>query len=584
MKKSLMKIISIILSVALVFSIGCIGVSADENETTVTNPSTEILAGEITDSAIKGVQTIGGIFAGMQDLDSGEAFLNNFLKVLYNALNVIVEVLVQTIRAIYPDPASWKDISEHSTDTFLAGREEYRTVAGSGNYWSLGYSSRSLIPDDFESGKYYLGRDLMNKKAEGIYDDMRIRVAVLDDNSGDGAVVIASIDCLGVTSTDVRSIRAGVLDYCRQNNIAVSSINVMSTHAHSALDTQGVSTEFFYKLFASGIQNLLGLEGNLPFMEAPAYFKQYFVEQSIIAVTEAFEDMESGSLYFDTIDASEYIKDKRGLVSKEDIPEFASLYFVPDSGSESTYITDITCHPTSFSANNGLVASDYIYYIDQYIKAQNGANFVMIQGAVGQISRDNIDVDTTGMDEWEEKGSGTKFLGEKFGEYIISAEYETELAPLINVHHEEILVTPENSILALACEVNLVNNQVYYTENGVGIISEIGYLEFGNKVGFALFPGELYPEVFWGHEIIGDTTWDGSEWQYPSLHDSVAGVEVYAVSLTNDALGYVLTDDNFAFMGHIIGEGIADEVLSVGKHTGSYFVGKYVELLEDYVR
>lgn len=581
MKKSILKIISVILSITLVFSVGCTGVSAAD---TTELPSKEIIGETATDTAISGIQTIGGLFAGMEELDSGEAFLNNFLKVLYNMLNVLVEVLVQAIRVIYPDPANWKDVADHSTDAFLEGRNEYKTSADAGNFWSLGYSSRSLIPDDFESGKYYLGRDLMNKKAEGIYDDMRIRAAVLDDNSGDGAVVLAAIDSLGVTSTDVRAIRTGVLDYCKKNGIAVSSINVVSTHAHSALDTQGVSTEFFYKLFASSIQNLLGLEGNLPFMEAPAYFKQYFVEQSIIAINEAFDDMESGSLYYDTIDASEYIKDKRGLVSKEDIPEFASLYFVPDSGSESTYITDITCHPTSFSAGNGLVASDYIYYIDQYIKAQEGANFIMIQGACGQISRDNIDVDTTGMDEWEEKGAGTKFLGEKFAEYIISAEYETELEPIINAHHEEILVTPENSILALACEVNLVNNQVYYLEDGVGIISEIGYLEFGNKVGFALFPGELYPEVFWGHEIIGDTTWDGSDWEYSSLNNSVEGVDVYCVNLANDALGYVLTDDNFAFMGHIIGEGIADEVLSVGKHTGSYFISNYLALLEDYVK
>ncbi len=583
MKNSFLKIISLILSLTLVFSISATGVTAAENEAAQL-PSSEAVADKVTDGAISSVRTVGSLFEGLEPVDSGDAFLNNFLKVLYNALNVIVETLVKTICAIYPDPAGWKDLADHSTDTFLDGRDEYKTSADADNYWSLGYSSRSLIPDDFESGKYYLGRDLMNKKAEGIYDDMRIRVAVLDDNSGDGAVVIGAIDCLGVTSTDVRAIRAGVLEYCDEKDIAVSSINIMSTHAHSALDTQGVSTEFFYKLFASGFQNILGLEGNLPFMEAPAYFKQYFVEQSIIAVTEAFEDMESGSLYYDSIDASEYIKDKRHLVSKEDIPEIAALYFVPDSGSESTYIADITCHPTSFSANNGLVASDYIYYIDEYLKAQEGANFVMIQGACGQLTRDNTDVDTTGMDEWEEKGSDTKFLGETFGEYLISAEYETELEPIINVHHEELLVTPENSILALACEINLVNNQVYYLEDGVGIISEIGYLEFGNKVGFALFPGELYPEVFWGHEIIGDTTWDGSEWQYSSLNNSVDGVDVYCVNLANDALGYVLTDDNFAFMGHIIGEGIADEVLSVGKHTGSYFVSNYLELLENYIK
>lgn len=581
MKKTVMKIISVILSLTLVFSVSGTSVFAGSIEDCL--PEKEAVGEQITDGAIGAVQTVGGLFAGMEDLDSSDAFINNLMKVLYNLLNVVVEVLVQAICAIYPDPAGWKELEEHSTDTFLTGRDEYKASADSGNYWSLGYASRSLIPDDFEADKYYLGRDLMNKKAQGVYDDMRIRVAVLDDNSGDGAVVIGAIDALGVTSTDVRAIRAGVLEYCKENNIKVSSINITSTHAHSALDTQGVSTEFFYKLFASSLKNLLGFEGELPFLEAPTYFKQYFIEQSIIAVNEAFDDIEKGSLYYDSIDASEYLKDKRGLVSKEDLPDFASLRFIPDSGSEGTYIIDITCHPTSFSANNGLVGSDYIYYADEYIKSQEGANMVMIQGAVGQISRD-IDVDTTGMDEYEEKGANARYLGEKFGELIITAEYETELEPVINAHHTELIITPENSILALACEVNLVNNQVYYTEDGVGIISEIGYLEFGNKVGFALFPGELYPETFWGHEIIGDTTWDGSEWVYPGLGDSVEGVDVYAVSLANDAIGYVLTDDNFAFMGHIIGDGIADEVLSVGKHTGSYFVGTYLELIESYTK
>lgn len=581
MKKKLMRIISVILSLTLVFSVAGTSAYAGVEDYL---PEKEAVGEQITDTAIGAVQTVGGLFAGMEELTSFDSFLNNLLKVLYNLLNVVVEVLVKAICFIYPDPATWLDLEEHTTETFLEGREEYKTGADAGNYWSLGYASRSLIPDDFEADKYYLGRDLMNKKAEGVYDDMRIRVAVLDDNSGEGAVVIGAIDALGVTSTDVRAIRAGVLEYCKEKGIKVSSINITSTHAHSALDTQGVSTEFFYKLFVSSFKNLLGFKGELPFMEAPTYFKQYFIEQSIIAVNAAFEDMEKGSLYYDSIDASEYIKDKRELVSKEDIPEIASLYFVPDSGSEDTYIADITCHPTSFSASNGLVGSDYIYYIDQYIRQQEGANFVMIQGAVGQLTRDNVDVDTTGMDEWTEKGAETKLLGETFGECIISAEYETELEPVINAHHTELVITPENSILALACEVNLVNNQVYYTEDGVGIISEIGYVEFGNKVGFALFPGELYPEVFWGHGIISDTTWDGTEWAYPALNNSVEGVDVFAVSLANDALGYVLTDDNFAFMGHIIGDGIADEVLSVGKHTGSYFVGTYLDLIEGYVK
>ena len=51
--------------------------------------------------------------------------------------------------------------------------------------------------------------------------------------------------------------------------------------------------------------------------------------------------------------------------------------------------------------------------------------------------------------------------------------------------------------------------------------------------------------------------------------------------VTNDALGYVVTDNNFAFMGHIIGEEIADEVLSVGKHMGSFVVEEYYAMLKD---
>ena len=128
-------------------------------------------------------------------------------------LYVVVEELVQAICKIYPNPNNWQSLADYDSDEvgFMPGRDTYRTSAAQGNYWSLGYASRSLVPEDIDNGNYYIGRDLMNKKAIGVYDDMRIRVAVVDDNSGEGAVVIGAIDCLGVTSTDVRSIRKGVL-------------------------------------------------------------------------------------------------------------------------------------------------------------------------------------------------------------------------------------------------------------------------------------------------------------------------------------------------------------------------------------
>ena len=90
--------------------------------------------------------------------------------------------------------------------------------------------------------------------------------------------------------------------------------------------------------------------------------------------------------------------------------------------------------------------------------------------------------------------------------------------------------------------------------------------------------------TFWDDEITNGTTWDGTEWPYDSLSEAVEGVTIYPISITNDALGYVLTDNNFAFMGHIIGEEIADELLSVGKHMGSFLVEEYYEMIADFVK
>lgn len=582
MKRRITKIVSVIM--ALVMALSVISTAAmarkDENGNTVyTDP-------------ILGVDKIAvttEIFKGMEAIGAEGALGNNIMKVLYNMLNILVENLLRDILAITPDPQNWQSIDEYDADEvcFLEGRSTYQTSAKDGNHWSLGYSSRSFVPEDIGEGRYYIGRDVKPRIAEGVYDDNRIRVCVIDDNSGEGAVVFGAIDSLGVTSTDVRSIRAGVLEYCEKNNIKVSSIDICATHAHTALDTQGVGTAFFYKLFLGGLANLIPALYNLPFLADANYFKEYFIEQSIIACEEAFEDMEDGKLYYDQIDASHYMHDKRDLIDSEDLPDMASLKFVPDSGSEPTYITDVGCHPTSFGADSMLVSSDYIYYLDNYIKEKTGGNTIIVQGALGQVSRQNINESYDGLTEWEALGEESKVYGEIYADLIISGDYATELEPIINVKHKEIWLHSENSLLVLACEVNLVNNKVYYREDGEPVMaSEIGYLEFGNKLGFAMFPGELYPETFWGTEISGDVSWDGETWDYPSMGDSVEGVDVYPISLMNDATGYVVPDNYFAFMGHIAGidDQVADELLSVGKHEASFLLDEYLDLIKGYVK
>ena len=555
MKKVSMKIMSVVLVVALLFTGGTIGVSA----------------ADVSSQSVVALQE--------------ESVGDGIMKVLYNALNVVCEALVSTICKIYPNPKNWQKMSDYDSDEvgFMAGRENYQTEAGENNKWSLGYGSESIVPEDIADEKYYIGRDLTVRIAKDVYDDNRIRVTAIDDNSGEGIVIIGAVDSLGVTSADVRQVRKAIIEYCAEKDIKVASINISATHSHSALDTQGVATEFFKKLLGNFWANLVGSNAELPGFEAATEFKEFFIAQSIEAVKEAVDNMEEGEMYFAEVDTSEYMKDKRKLIAKEDLQKTAVLHFVPDAeGSNGTYIADISCHATSFSASHGYITGDYIYYLDKFIKEQTGDNTVMVAGALGQVSR-VVEYSEEGMDPYTALGAESDALGKAFGQLIIDAEYEA-LSPVLNATHKEIFIQPENSILVLACEIKLVNNKVYYD----GLLckefympSEIGYVEFGNKVAFALFPGELYPEVFLGNDITGGVTWDGTEWQYDDLSDEVDGIKTYAVSLANDALGYAVTDNNFAFMGHIIGEEIADEVLSIGKHIASFYVSNYLEMIEE---
>ena len=555
MKKVSLKIMSILLVFTLVFTGGAMSVSASD----------------VTANATVQVQEAAESPSGV-------------MKFLYNALNVVCEVLVSTICKIYPNPKNWQKLDDYDSDEvgFMAGRETYQTEAAENAKWSLGYSSRSIVPEDIADGKYYIGRDLTVRIAQGVYDDNRIRVAAIDDGSDEGIVVLGAIDSLGVTSADIRTMRKAVIEWCEANGKKVASINITATHSHSALDTQGVATEFFKKLLGNFWANLVGSNAELPGLEAAAEFKEFFVAESIVAIKDSINNMEEGELYFAEIDTSEYMHDKRDLIAREDLQKTAVLHFVPDAeDSEGTYIADISCHATSFSASHGYITGDYIYYLDKYIKEQTGDNTVMVAGALGQVSRD-VEYSEEGMDPYTALGAESDALGSAFGKMIIEADYGEALPAVMNAAHKEIFITPENSILVLACEIKLVNNKVYYD----GVLckdfympSEIGYLEFGNKVAFALFPGELYPEVFLGNDITGGVNWDGTEWQYDSLKDEVEGVNTYAVSLANDALGYAVTDNNFAFMGHIIGEEIADEVLSIGKHIASFYVENYLEMI-----
>ncbi len=551
-----------------------------------------------------------------------------------NAISKIIQSLVKGICRVYPNPRTWKSIDEYD-GTYIYDEEdgrEYVTEAADNAQWKFGYASESIIPDDFAPGKYYLGRQLNftstvdHAKAQGILDDQRVRVACIDDGSGKGAVVVAVIDGLGVTSNTIRKIRAAVSDYV--NDGRISAVNVSATHCHCGLDTQGVSTSFLQVLVSNIFTNILGKDraktDNDNFIDT-------IVKVSAEQIKKAYDDMKPGKIYYDKADTSEIVYDKREYISPEDSPEMGILRFVPDDETaKGTYLINFSCHPTISSFRGDHVSSDYLYYLDKSVQ-NAGYNFIMTQGAVGQLSRnwsctdpDSYSKigkaegikDRVGEEVYAEaNGLEADCFGEKVAEIVLGAKdddsfkAEEELEPILNARYTYTEFRAENYTLHLACQCRLVDNEVYTTGrrlDDVVLPSEIGYLEFGQRVAFGLFPAELYPEVFHGKDVVTNDvenySWDGTEWTIDSAHDMVRdGIDVYAVCFANDYIGYVVPDNFYSGWGHwsikgsdcanyeydvsqdifkYIFRGTADQLLSAGKPCASQIMTGFEKLVD----
>ena len=442
----------------------------------------------------------------------------HFLK-LPELVRGIISGLLSLIILFVPN--STYTTIEETSDYMLTGDEKF---SYNGEKWTVGFAKEVLTPDDLTEEDYYIAGYNTNNPAKSVLDDMHAKAVYLDDNSGRGGVIVCAIDCVGISRKDINDIRKIVIESKKIPDL--KSINICATHTHSAIDTQGL----WGKNFMSDGKN--------------EDFMNRLKELTAKAIIGAYNARKDGNLYLGTTETDELLIDTR-------TPDYydatlTRIRFDPADGSDDTYIVNLACHAECLGARTTVVSADFPAYMEKEIVEQTGgANVVFINGAIGGlITCEKLD---EVLRNFELGLEYVKEFGKDVGEVVMSINNEIALEPAINVKTEAIEIKCDNIALLLVRILGVLNNDVAKDkDNNISIISEVSYMELGNKqIGIYMIPGELSPELESGSFLSAEESANGTEAEYKSLSEMSRCEHNFVLGLCNDELGYIIPENDF---------------------------------------
>ena len=463
----------------------------------------------------------------------------------YQAVDALIVGLGAVLNGVIPG-LNWvgkvPKLKDYTSENFYAGKASFDAAPAEDAAWEMGFSSASFLesinPTD---GSYYISGALAPLKGnapEKVLDDQGVNTFALSD--GTTTVTYSSIDGFGLTRGDVLEIRSRLSDFAKE--YGVDSINVSALHQHSCIDTLGLGVPLVPALLKNPASILLKQQA------AEVGRNPVFMENLYRAVTdtviEAVRSMRTGTLSYGSVDIGKYINDKRDPQAFD--PNFNRLRFVPDDPEAKEIWVGQTCiHPTTVGSGSKALSADYPHYIEQYVNENAGADFVFIQGAELAISShaNQFQYDANG-----EANARAAAMGETLGKEIMSITDETVLSPLLNLAFDEVTVPVKNPVHIIAGREGLLASVMCRKGLGYVVVTELGYMELGGKLGVVLAPGEMEPALLWGGAVAAENSWTGKSWDYAPWAQTSGAEKLLCFGLCNDQIGYVLCDNDYRSM------------------------------------
>lgn len=466
----------------------------------------------------------------------------------YQLLDKLVACLGKVLNLFIPGlnwGSKWQNFDSYQTpDDFYAGEEKFDTEVADGAQWSAGYAYASLLEGlDIFNGTFYMAGTL--EVTEGrvptkVIDDQGVSVIALSDGTS-GIYVQAVVDGYGLARGDVLAIRSKLADFAEENNII--SINVSVLHQHSCIDILGMGAPLLPAILKNPALSLIGGDIEDYVGGKSVEFMNNMYEVVSEAVMTAVDSMETGSLYYGSVDASELIYDKREPITFDG--ELHRFRFDPDNEEiDEIWLCEAGIHCVGFGAGADVISADFPYYFKQYAKETANADVVYVQGAELAITTDYTYVRPDSSDDEVR----VKAYGEELAKKAMSIDNEIELEPVLNVAFKEVVIDTDNQILTLVVREGLINSVITKDMLGYNIITEIGYMELGNKIGVVFIPGEVAPEIIWGGVVGADKSWTNETWDYAPMSETAKIDKLLCFGLNNDQIGYILADNDIHSM------------------------------------
>lgn len=603
------------------------------------------------------------IVSGAKDV--GANILDNVLATLSVSLDRGLTMLLNGVlnpislsKKGVPDVDSYKnELSEKYSghDTFVDEPVENAK-------FSLGYDKRSIMPEDFYDATYYkygasgigplldygveinktaadLSEYYADKYAEenGLSQEERdeaaailrerysadilsVRTICLDDTRG--KVLIAVVDCIGMTNASQNEILKLIDAYCKENNIDdIVSVNVCATHTHSGIDTLGIMQCVGQVIDGSLVDKALnGEENTVP----DDKYMTYLYKTVANSMINAYENMEKGDLYFAKDDSvTEYTNENGEKVeldffqgnsdAVDYISEIYKITFIPDNAqAKKTVITNFAVHPEKVGVSSAeeitpMVSADFIPYMEQQVsKAEGGCNFIYINSAIGSFIKMSFGGANQMYRETYEDGKNPLFdttyenrsmrYGIVIGDYIANIELGEKIDPILNVATKDVIIKCDNPVIRLLALVTMTNNVILTDDdNNVYTVSSVGYMEIGKNIKIFMCPGEMNPEVIQteDHMLTSEYSITKDEFQYGPLTSYFEDTdEVLCFGLMNDMAGYIDPDNDYSLVvlrfndyGQPEGEYAFNAnfnawLFSYSSDTASTLVGNFLDLVK----